>query len=87
MGASPTGGHNKDGAVRGHHHKIIGANSPQLNGGSPTYHNSRISNNSPATAKNRGHSVDVFNNSVDALSPRGNQLGKNGQVPKNPKSH
>ena len=72
MGASPTG-HNKDGAVRGHHHKIIGATSPQLNPGNPSYHNSRINNNSPAaTAKNRGHSVDVFNNSVDALSPRGN---------------
>lgn len=41
-----------------------------------------------ATAKHRGHSVDVFNNSVDMLSPRNNKLGSvTGPVTKNPKSH
>ena len=44
---------------------------------------------SNATSKHRGHSVDVYNNSVDMLSPRGsNKLGSvTGHVSKNPKSH
>jgi hypothetical protein len=64
---------------QGHHQKIIGANSPN---------NGRMGQGN-STSKHRGHSVDVYNNSVDMLSPRNNnKLGSvTGPVSKNPKSH
>ena len=62
-----------------------------MSSSNPTYHASRV-NQGAATAKNRGHSVDVLNNAVDMpkdlVSPR-NALAKiaGATSPKNPKSH